>query len=108
MYCFNPDLWLNEGFATFMEYLCVNELFPSYNIWSQFVSDVLIEALNLDGLDNSHPIEIPVQNPAEIDEIFDSISYSKGASVIRMLHSYISDEVNSNIFLKLILLNLFL
>lgn len=40
---------------------------------------------------NSHPIEVPVGHPSEIDEIFDDISYNKGASVIRMLHRYIGD-----------------
>jgi puromycin-sensitive aminopeptidase len=47
----------------------------------------------LDGLKNSHPIEVEVRSPAEVDEIFDAISYSKGASIIRMLHAYIGDDV---------------
>ncbi|KAL1518164.1 hypothetical protein ABEB36_001830 [Hypothenemus hampei] len=85
-------LWLNEGYASFVEFLCVNYLFPEYDIWTQFVNDSYIKALELDSLNNSHPIEVPVENPAEIDEIFDDISYNKGASVIRMLHHYIGDE----------------
>lgn len=48
-------------------------------------------ALELDCLKNSHPIEVPVGHPDEIDEIFDEISYAKGASVIRMLHHFIGD-----------------
>ncbi|KAJ8683682.1 hypothetical protein QAD02_019474 [Eretmocerus hayati] len=85
-------LWLNEGYATFVEFLCVDHLFPEYNIWTQFVSDSHIKALELDALKNSHPIEVPVGHPSEVDEIFDEISYEKGASVIRMLHSYIGDD----------------
>ncbi|XP_056647683.1 puromycin-sensitive aminopeptidase [Diorhabda sublineata] len=85
-------LWLNEGYASFVEFLCVNFLFPEYDIWTQFVNDSYIKALELDSLQNSHPIEVPVGNPSEIDEIFDDISYNKGASVIRMLHHYIGDE----------------
>ncbi|XP_050301023.1 puromycin-sensitive aminopeptidase [Anthonomus grandis grandis] len=85
-------LWLNEGYASFVEFLCVNYLFPEYDIWTQFVNDSYIKALELDSLNNSHPIEVPVGNPSEIDEIFDDISYNKGASVIRMLHHYIGDE----------------
>lgn len=54
--------------------------------------DPSIRALELDALKNSHPIEVPVGHPAEIDEIFDDISYNKGACVIRMLHSYIGDD----------------
>lgn len=85
-------LWLNEGFATWIEFLCVDYLFPYYDIWTQFVTDTLTRALELDALNNSHPIEVAVNNPSEVDEIFDTISYSKGASVIRMLHSFIGDE----------------
>ncbi|XP_041374476.1 puromycin-sensitive aminopeptidase-like [Gigantopelta aegis] len=85
-------LWLNEGFASWIEYLCVDECFPEYDIWTQFVNQDLGRALELDALHNSHPIEVPVGHPSEVDEIFDAISYSKGSSVIRMLHDYIGDK----------------
>ncbi|XP_076658475.1 puromycin-sensitive aminopeptidase isoform X2 [Halictus rubicundus] len=85
-------LWLNEGYASFVEFLCVAHLFPEYDIWTQFVTDTYIRALELDALKNSHPIEVPVGHPSEIDEIFDEISYNKGACVIRMLHAYIGDD----------------
>jgi len=85
-------LWLNEGFASFMENTCTNDLFPEMDIWTQFVSDTLIPALELDALKNSHPIEVEVGHPCEVEEIFDSISYNKGASVIRMLHDYIGND----------------
>lgn len=52
----------------------------------------IFKQFSLDCLDNSHPIEVPVGHPSEIDEIFDEISYNKGASVIRMLHHYLGDE----------------
>lgn len=86
---------MNEGFASWIEYLCVDHCFPEYDIWTQFVASDLTHALELDALKNSHPIEVPVGHPSEIDEIFDAISYSKGASVIRMLHNFIGDEVRS-------------
>ncbi|XP_066305336.1 puromycin-sensitive aminopeptidase-like [Branchiostoma lanceolatum] len=85
-------LWLNEGFASWIEYLCVDFCLPEYDIWTQFVSTDYTGALKLDALKNSHPIEVPVGHPDEVDEIFDTISYSKGASVIRMLHDFIGDE----------------
>jgi len=85
-------LWLNEGFASWIEYLCVDHCFPEYDIWTQFASNDYTRALELDALRNSHPIEVPVGHPSEVDEIFDTISYSKGASVIRMLHDFIGDE----------------
>ena len=87
-------LWLNEGYATFSESLCVDRIFPEFQIWTQFVTDTSIPAMDLDSLKNSHPIEVPIGNPNEIDEIFDDISYHKGAAIIRMLHNYIDDDVN--------------
>jgi len=89
-------LWLNEGFASFMENLTTDILYPEYRIWDQFVPNILIEALMLDSLDSSHPIEVNVGHPSEVDEIFDTISYNKGASVIRMLHDWIGDEAFKN------------
>ncbi len=82
-------LWLNEGFASYMEYVAVNHMFPEWNIWTQFVYMDHARALELDGLKNTHAIEVEVNHPAEISEIFDEVSYSKGASVIRMLAEYL-------------------
>lgn len=86
------DLWLNEGYASFMEHLCVDNLYPQYKIWTQFLITRYTRALDLDALANTHPIEVPIENPSEITEIFDEISYSKGASIIRMIHNFIGDE----------------
>ena len=80
-------LWLNEGFARFIEHLAVDQIFPEWKIWEGFVGDVIGQALNLDALESSHPIEVPVVHPDQINEIFDTISYAKGASCIRMLSS---------------------
>ncbi|KAM7490579.1 hypothetical protein LguiA_033500 [Lonicera macranthoides] len=84
-------LWLNEGFATWVSYLATDSLFPEWKIWTQFL-DESTEGLRLDGLAESHPIEVEVNHAGEIDEIFDAISYRKGASVIRMLQSYLGAE----------------
>ncbi len=85
-------LWLNEGFASYIEYLAVDHLFPEWDIWTQFASSDLSLALKLDALKTTHPIEVEVHHPHEIDEIFDKISYSKGASIIRMLTLYLGEE----------------
>ncbi|NIO11473.1 MAG: M1 family peptidase [Deltaproteobacteria bacterium] len=85
-------LWLNEGFASWIEYLAVDKLFPEWQMWTQFVYSDLSRALDLDGLENTHPIEVEVKDPNEISEIFDAISYSKGSSVIRMLAGYLGEE----------------
>lgn len=84
-------LWLNEGFATYMEYVAIDAVFPKWNIWAHFVSAEHMRGLALDGLANTHAIEVDVHHPEEISEIFDAVSYSKGASVIRMLASYIGE-----------------
>ena len=94
------DLWLKEGFASWIEYLCVDNCLPELDIWTHFVTSDHSRALALDSLKNSHPVEVTVGPPSEVNEIFDAISYSKGACIIRMLHSYIGDEVKLLDFLK--------
>lgn len=86
-------LWLNEGFASWIEYLAVVELFPDWNMWTTFINNEFDRAMKLDALDTSHPIEIPVNHPDEVNEIFDTISYAKGASVIRLLVSWLGEDV---------------
>ena len=85
-------LWLNEGFASWIEYLCVDYCCPEYDIWTQFISTDYTKALELDALSNSHPIEVEVGHPSEINQIFDAISYSKGSCIIRMLHDYLGER----------------
>lgn len=86
------DLWLNEGFASWIEYLAVDHLFPEWQMWTQFAVDEQQRAYKLDALEHTHPVEVPVRHPDEIRSIFDTISYSKGASVIHMLHEYLGAE----------------
>ncbi|KAG0227531.1 hypothetical protein BGX31_006916 [Mortierella sp. GBA43] len=86
-------LWLNEGFATWVGTLAVDHLFPKWDTWSTFVVDDMQRGIGLDSLRSSHPIEVPVNDPHEIHQIFDAISYSKGASVIRMLSNWLTVDV---------------
>ena len=85
------DLWLNESFASWMGDKAVDSLYPEWAKWNQFLVDETSRALRLDGLRTSHPIEQEVGDPAEIGQLFDAISYSKGASVIRMLEAYLGE-----------------
>lgn len=87
------DLWLNEGFATWAGTLAVDYIHPEWDVWTDFVNDEFSSALSLDCLHNTHAIQTDVNNPHEISEIFDAISYSKGASVIRMLADYLGKDV---------------
>eukprot|EP00124_Ichthyophonus_hoferi_P001800 Ihof_evm13s104 gene=Ihof_evmTU13s104 len=86
------DLWLNEGFATWVGWLSVDNIFPDWKVWDQFLMNEVKQALSLDALKSSHPIEVPVCKAKEVTEIFDAISYSKGASMIHMLATYLGAE----------------
>jgi tricorn protease interacting factor F2/3 len=86
------DLWLNESFATFMAYKATDSIFPQWIVWQDFVRGETAGALDRDSLVNTHPIEVKVNSPSEIEEIFDDISYGKGASIIRMLEAYAGED----------------
>ena len=91
-------LWLNEGFATWMENFATDWLFKDWRIWDQFVYSDVNYALQLDSLLSSHPIEVPVERAEDVDEIFDAISYSKGSVVVRLLEGYLGiDEFQKGI-----------
>ncbi|XP_070567834.1 aminopeptidase N-like [Ptychodera flava] len=90
------DLWLKEGFASFMEYYGVDLVEPSWKILDQFLILDLHTALSLDALLSSHPISVPVNQVDEINSIFDAISYNKGASVIRMLRYFLGESTFRN------------
>lgn len=71
------DLWLNEGFASFMENMGVKEFHKDWKMMDQFLLDKCQLSMNLDQMSNSHPISVPVHNPSEINALFDTISYDK-------------------------------
>lgn len=76
------DLWLNEGFASYLEYIGVDSLFPEWRMMEQFIIEKTQPALALDALTSSHPISAAVHDPAEIEAIFDTISYNKVSCVV--------------------------
>ena len=86
------DLWLNESFATFMATKFVDKFYPEWNLWDQFIEDAMNVAMGLDSLKTTHPIDVVVNSPAEIREIFDAISYDKGGCVLRMLENYVGEK----------------
>jgi aminopeptidase 2 len=90
---FWDGLWLNEGFATWMSWYSCNIFYPEWKVWQGYVTDNLQSALGLDSLRSSHPIEVPVKRADEINQIFDAISYSKGSCVLRMISTYIGEDV---------------
>ncbi|KAJ8675168.1 hypothetical protein QAD02_010954 [Eretmocerus hayati] len=86
------DLWLNEGFATYMSFKSTHEIIPEWNYMDQFLLTELHPAFNTDAKLSSHPIIQTVNNPDEITAIFDVISYQKGASIIRMLENFVGSD----------------
>ncbi|MGE5322053.1 MAG: M1 family metallopeptidase [Actinomycetota bacterium] len=86
------NIWLNEGFATWMEKKPSQALHPEWNASLEAVADTN-DALRVDSLRNTHPIRARAETPDEINEMFDSISYQKGAAILRMLESYVSPDV---------------
>jgi puromycin-sensitive aminopeptidase len=84
-------IWLNEAFATFMEMKCVDGYRPDWNRWLAFAADRAY-AMDIDALDSTRPVEFPVESPEEADEMFDTLTYSKGAAVLRMLEQYVGEE----------------
>jgi aminopeptidase N len=86
------DLWLNEGFATWMSYLALDHFYPDWQVWTQFIVDEQQIGFRYDALANTHPIQVPINNPDEIRTIFDNISYDKGGSALHMLHHYLGAQ----------------
>jgi tricorn protease interacting factor F2/3 len=86
------DLWLNESFATFVATKATAALFPAWEPWDEFLSVEYARALLWDALPHTHPIRVEVGEPDQIRQIFDEISYGKGASVLRMAEAYVGEE----------------
>ncbi|KAF8232360.1 hypothetical protein L208DRAFT_1272750 [Tricholoma matsutake] len=89
-------LYLNEGFATLLfkfDLILSFRVFPEWKVDSEFISDHLNRALSLDAKLSSHPIEVDCPDANHINQIFDSLSYSKAASVLRMLSNYVGEEL---------------
>ncbi|XP_057691883.1 alanyl (membrane) aminopeptidase b, tandem duplicate 1 [Corythoichthys intestinalis] len=90
------DLWLNEGFASYVEYLGADKAEPDWKVKDLIVLNDVHRVFAIDALTSSHPLsskEEDIQKPAQISELFDAISYSKGASVLRMLSDFLTEEV---------------
>uniref|UniRef100_A0A8C7JZ34 Aminopeptidase n=1 Tax=Oncorhynchus kisutch TaxID=8019 RepID=A0A8C7JZ34_ONCKI len=90
------DLWLNEGFASYVEYLGADYAEPTWNIKEQTILNDVHKVFAVDALASSHPLsrkEEEVNQPDEISEMFNTISYSKGAAVLRMLSEFLTEPV---------------
>ncbi|WP_275507601.1 M1 family aminopeptidase, partial [Oenococcus oeni] len=87
------DLWLNESFANMMEYVAVDAIEPSWNIWETFQTSDVPSALQRDATDGVQSVHVQVEHPAEIDALFDgAIVYAKGARMLVMVRALIGDD----------------
>lgn len=87
------DLWLNESFATLMEYICVDALFPEWNIWMNFATQDVLAAMRRDNLPGVQAVKTVVNHPDEISTLFDAaIVYAKGARTLAMCRAYVSEQ----------------
>lgn len=86
------ELWLNEGFASYIEYKGTHAAYEDWKMMDQFLIDDLHSVLTLDATLASHPIVQTVKTPDQITEIFDSITYNKGAAVIRMMDDFVGND----------------
>lgn len=87
------DLWLNESFASIMEYYCTDALYPDFQIWQKFFTGDCVAALRRDAIPGVQAVHQDVNNPAEIATLFDSaIVYAKGARLVLMLIRLMTPE----------------
>jgi aminopeptidase N len=86
------NLWLNEGFASWMEAKATEHFFPQWRTWLNS-SGAKDGAMKLDARRTAHPIEQPVADESEAMAAFDGITYAKGQALIRMLESYVGKDV---------------
>ncbi|WP_267201800.1 M1 family metallopeptidase [Limosilactobacillus kribbianus] len=87
------DLWLNESFANMMEYVSVDAIHPEWKIWELFQTSEAPMALQRDATDGVQPVHVDVNDPAEIDSIFDgAIVYAKGSRMLVMVRALLGDD----------------
>ena len=84
-------IWLNEAFATFASMKCVDAYRPDWKVWLTFGGD-RASSMETDALAATRSIEFPVASPEEANAMFDSLTYEKGASILRMLEQYLGED----------------
>lgn len=86
------ELWLNEGFASFMENYVVDSIFPEWKMFESYLVNEKSYAIRLDSLPSSRAIIKKVTSPHHANEIFDGITYEKSGSVVRMIFNLMGEE----------------
>ena len=87
------DLWLNESFANMMEYVSLDAIEPSWNIFEDFQTTGVPLALQRDATDGVQSVHVTVNHPDEINTLFDpAIVYAKGSRLMHMLRRWLGDK----------------
>ena len=96
------NLWLNEGFASWMGTKCTAHFNPQWEVWlrrsvprdpTRRVGIAKEAAMEGDARSTTHPVQQPIATEAEANSAFDDITYKKGQSFLRMLESFLGEEV---------------
>jgi len=85
------DLWLNEGFASWMEVKAVEQLHPEWTGWANDAGSKQ-QAMDIDARRGTHPVIMHIDDVSQAEGAFDTITYSKGAQVVRTLEAWQGDE----------------
>lgn len=85
------DIWLNEGFARYMQFLGTESFRPEWQMQDQII-EVVLNSMELDSVQSSHPISVEVNSTDDIVSMFDGITYGKGGSVIRMINYFLGES----------------
>ena len=85
------NLWLNEGFASWMQAKAAEHFYPQWQTWLNGDGQKQF-AMALDARRTSHPMQQPVADESEAMAAFDGITYNKGQALIRMLESYLGED----------------
>ena len=87
------NLWLNESFANMMEYVAIDAIEPDWHIWEMFQTSEVPQALTRDATDGVQPIQMKINDPADIDSAFDgAIVYAKGSRMLVMVRALLGDD----------------
>jgi len=92
-------LWLNEGFASYVEYLGAEAASPEMSLLDGFYSEIVPVALEFDAKESSHALSADtevVSSSSAIEGVFDAIEYQKGGAVLRMVRAWMNRDVISN------------
>lgn len=90
---FWDDLWLNEGFATWMLWYAMDHFHPDWNVWENYIIYTLLTAFLVDGRASAHPIIMQIKSFNDIEQAGDEITYKKGCAIVVMLFNFLGKDV---------------